>query len=378
MTDTLQDLPTPAAVLDRAALGRNLARMNAALARRGVPLRQHVKTAKSLEVARLAGAGHGDGRAITVSTLREAEHFTAAGFDDLTYAVGAVPAKVSRLAALVRAGARVRVVTDDLDAVALLDEAARAGEAALEVLVELDVGQHRGGVAPDSSALLELGAAIARAPALSLAGVLAHGGHAYDAASPAEIERVAEEERAGAVLAAERLRRDGHAAAVVSVGSTPTALFARSLAGVTEVRAGVFVFMDLFQCALGCAPVEDVALSVLASVIGVRREEDVVVLDAGALALSKDRSMDARGGAGFGEVRDREGRALEGRPVVHAVSQEHGLVRSRALARSARVGDRVRVLPNHACMTAAMFDGYAVVNGSAPEIVERWGRVNGF
>ncbi len=374
--ETLETLSTPALVCDRAALGRNVARMDAALARHGVPLRQHVKTHKSVDVARIVGRSHG--AAITVSTLREAEHFAAAGFTDQIYAVGVAPSKVARIGALAQRGARVRVITDDLDAVSALDEAARDAETALEVLVEIDVGQHRGGLAPDAEALLDLAAAIARAPALSLAGVLAHGGHSYECTDPGDLARVAEEERAGAVHAAERLRGAGHAAPIVSVGSTPTALFARSLSGVTEVRAGVFVFMDLCQSALGCAPAEDVALSVLASVIGVRRVDDTVLIDAGALALSKDRSMDARGGSGFGEVRSLGGTALEGRPRVEAVNQEHGFVRSHALAQAARIGDRVRVLPNHACMTAAMYDEYAVVDGGGLDVMARWPRVNGF
>lgn len=374
--ETLETLATPALVCDRAAALRNVARMDAALARHGVPLRQHVKTHKSVDLARMVGRAHG--AAITVSTLREAEHFAAAGFADQIYAVGLTPSKIARIGALARGGARVQVVTDDLDAIPLLDEAARDAETALEVLVEVDVGQHRGGVAPDDAALLDVAAAIARAPALSLAGVLAHGGHSYECDGPDDLARVAEEERAGAVHAAERLRAAGHAAARVSVGSTPTALFARTLTGVTEVRAGVFVFMDLFQCALGCAPVEDIAVSVLSSVIGVRRTDGTVLLDAGALALSKDRSMDARGGSGYGEVRALDGSALEGRPRVAAVNQEHGFVRSAALARSAKVGDRVRVLPNHACMTAAAYGEYAIVDGARPEIVARSGRVNGF
>jgi D-serine deaminase-like pyridoxal phosphate-dependent protein len=157
----------------------------------------------------------------------------------------------------------------------------------------------------------------------------------------------------------------------VSVGSTPTALAAERLDGVTEVRAGVFVLSDLFQAALNDTPVEDVAASVLASVIGVHGER--VLLDAGALALSKDRSLDDRGG-GYGEVRALDGSALPGRPRIHALNQEHGFVRWSG-ARPA-VGERVRVLPNHACLAAAQHHAYHVVEGE--RVVAVWPRVVGF
>jgi D-serine deaminase-like pyridoxal phosphate-dependent protein len=157
----------------------------------------------------------------------------------------------------------------------------------------------------------------------------------------------------------------------VSVGSTPTALAAERLDGVTEVRAGVFVLSDLFQSELNETPVEDIAACVLASVIGVHGER--VLLDAGALALSKDRSLDGRGG-GHGEVRALDGSELVGRPRVHALNQEHGFVRWPGARPS--IGDRVRVLPNHACLTAAQHRAYHVVEGE--RVVEVWPRVVGF
>lgn len=358
----LRDLPTPCLLLDPAPLDRNVAAMRRALSRHGVPLRQHVKTAKSIDVALRVDSARGP---ITVSTLAEAEAFAAAGFTDILYAVGLVPAKVPRLTAI---PANVTGIVDSADVVSAIGDAASV---TMPLAIEIDVGQHRGGIAPDHAGLLAIADAIAAHPRLSLAGVIAHAGHAYDAADHRALIRTAEEERAGAVHAAERLHAAGHACAMVSVGSTPTALFADQLDGVTEVRAGVFVLMDRFQAALGCASSDDIAVTVLASVVGVRAEE--LLLDAGGIALSKDRSMDERGG-GYGEIRMLDGGAIEGSPSVHAVNQEHGFVRWPGHRCS--VGDRVRILPNHACMTAAQHDGYHVVEGD--RAVAWWPRVRGY
>lgn len=371
---SLASLPTPCLLLDREKVETNTRAMQSALARHGVPLRQHVKTAKSIDVARIAAGRHA--APITVSTLREAEHFSGHGFHDQTLAVGMTASRVGRIVALAANGTSVRIIVDDVDAAVAIGEAARAAGARLEGLVEIDVGQHRGGVAPESEALLDVARAMARS-GIACVGVLAHGGHSYDARSTSDIARVAEEERGSAVQAAERLRADGHGADVVSVGSTPTALFAERLDGVTEVRAGVFVFQDLFQAALGCARVEDIALSVLTTVIGVHRSRNTVLVDAGALALSKDRSVDAIGGRGFGEVVALDGARFGGRPVVLWVNQEHGAIELGSLPSVPRVGDQLRVLPNHACMTAAMYDRYHVLDGRG-RIVAMWSRVNGF
>jgi D-serine deaminase-like pyridoxal phosphate-dependent protein len=371
----LDALPTPCLLLDPAALDRNVAAMNGALARHGVPLRQHVKTAKCVAVAERAGKAHG--RAITVSTLAEAEAFVAAGWDDVLYAVGLVPQKVPRLMALATR-AMLTAVVDSAEVVARIAREVPLSRR-LRLLIEIDVGQHRAGVSPDGPELLAIAHAIQLEPSLALGGVMAHAGHGYDAEDRAALVRIAEDERGLAVRAAERLRQAGFAAPIVSIGSTPTALFAESLTKITEVRAGVYVFQDLFQSSLGCAPKEDVAVSVLTTVIGVHG--DRVLLDAGGIALSKDRSMDGRGPVaggvsvgGYGEVRRKDGSPIAGSPIVHAVNQEHGFVHWPGA--SVQVGDRLRVLPNHVCMTAAQHDGYHVVQDGT--VTAYWPRIRGF
>lgn len=366
---TLRDVATPALVLDRGILERNLARMRRAVGHHGVTLRPHCKTAKSADVARLATAG-GDG--ITVSTIAEAEYFAAAGFRDILIAVATTADKLRRLDDLLAQGIHLTVLTDDATVAAAI--AATLGP--LRSLIEVDCGERRSGVAPDGEALLEVATALGS----TLAGVLTHAGHSYRARGAAEFALVAEQERSAAVTAATRLRAAGFPVEIVSVGSTPTALYAEHLDGVTEVRAGVYMFGDLFQAAIGSCTQEQIAITVLATVIGHRQDDGLLLLDAGALALSKDRgTADTAADAGFGLVWDLDGRASYGAARVERVYQEHGLAVSGhgwpwdALP----IGARVRIAPNHACITAAAHDRYQVVDGGI-DIVGEWDRCRGW
>ncbi len=362
---TLDDLPTPCLVLDRGILTRNIATMAAAIARHpGVVLRPHLKTAKCLEVAALAAPGFGP---ITVSTLAEARFFAAGGYRDQIYAVGITPAKLDAVAALNAGGVSVKVITDDIDAARAI--AAHAGP--LPALIEVDVGESRGGVTPDSESLVQIAAALGD----RLVGLMAHAGHSYAGRSEAEMAAIAEAERSGVVAAAERLRARGHRIDIVSLGSSPTALHAASLAGVTDVRAGVYMFGDLFQAQLGTHGMDDIALTALTAVIGRKPDRDAVLVDAGALALSKDRSTEKSPvDYGFGLALDADGKPTLGQAVVARVHQEHGEVRAPGIARLP-IGALLRIAPNHTCLTAAAHDRYYVVDGGR-EVVAEWQRVN--
>ncbi|MBV1799555.1 alanine racemase [Siccirubricoccus sp. G192] len=367
---TLDDLTTPCLVLDLGILKRNLAAMAAAVARHpGLTLRPHLKTAKSREVARLAAPDCGP---ITVSTLAEARYFAEGGWRDQIYAVGITPRKLDAVAALNAAGAEVKVITDDPESARAI--AAHPGP--LRALIEVDIGEGRGGVTPESDALLAIAAALGP----RLAGVLTHAGHSYLGRSAEDMVAVAETERAGVVRAAERLRAAGHRVEIVSLGSSPTALHGRSMAGVTEVRAGVYMFGDLFQAQLGTHAAQDIAVTVLASVIGRKPERNAVLLDAGALALSKDRSTEkAPKDYGFGLMLDREGRRSFGEAILTRTHQEHGEVQGDGPLPFERlpIGALVRVAPNHTCLTAAAHDRYHVVEGGQ-EVIAVWDRVNGW
>src|SRR5690606_6235830 len=189
-------------------------------------------------------------------------------------------------------------------------------------LVEVDCGENRSGVDPEGAELLDVAAALGE----SLAGVITHAGHSYRVRGAAEFARIAEQERSAAVRAGERLGAAGMRVDTVSVGSTPTALFAEHLDGVIEMRAGVYMFGDLFQAAIGSCSEDDIAGSVLATVIGHRPEQGMLLVDAGALALSKDVSTaQTSRDSGFGLVCDIDGKPSFGRAIVTRVYQEHGI-----------------------------------------------------
>ncbi|MDB5552834.1 MAG: hypothetical protein JWL86_2818 [Rhizobium sp.] len=377
----LAALSTPSLVLDRAVLAANAARMTSHFKDRGIRFRPHMKTAKSIDVARIAIAGNFGG--VMVSTLREAEHLADHGISDITYGVSVLPDKLPRIAALVRRGVKVGVIVDQCAVAEHISREAVKFGITLDVLIELDSGERRAGVGAESAELIEIGHALERLPGTRLQGVVTHAGQSYQCRTVADIERVAEEERLSVVTAAERLRAAGLRVDVVSVGSTPTATHGKNFDGLTEVRCGVYMFGDMMQSEIYSCSQNDIALSVLAMVIGHRRDLNTALIDAGALALSKDRSTGAPGlpeDIGYGLVMDMHCRRRIGDVKVGHVYQEHGmLVSSGALPFEALpVGSRIRILPNHACMTAAMYDGYSVVNGADDSRIEFWPRVNGW
>jgi D-serine deaminase-like pyridoxal phosphate-dependent protein len=378
----LADLPTPSLVLDRSRLMRNVARMRARAKELGVTLRPHMKTAKSADVARAVHGGRPG--PITVSTLAEAEYFANAGFTDMLYAVAIAPAKLDRVAALMRAAPALKILTDDVDAAHAIVARGTALGVRFNAVVEIETGGGRAGVDPRSPELAAIADALG--PAGMLGGVMSHAGHSYGCNGIAEIEDVAEAERAGVVEAAEFLRAKGHIFDHVSVGSTPTALHARHLQGVTEMRPGNFVFFDLFQHGLGMCAAEDIAVGVLASVIGHHRARNHLLLDAGALALSKDTGANRRiDNVGYGLIRDPGQASPREDLAVLDVHQEHGILSARRGLDAIDplpfsdwpVGRRVLVMPNHVCMTSAMYQHYHVVDGN-DEIVAVWDRVNGW
>lgn len=375
---TLTDPDTPFAVLDRATARRNAERLATRLDGLGVTLRPHVKTAKSVRVAQLmhrAPTGP-----ITVSTLREAEEFATAGYPDITYAVGIDPHKLPRVLALAEEGATVRVLLDTLDQAEAVAAASVEAGRAIPALLEVDCDGHRGGVTAQDPTLVRAAEVLARQGCLD--GVLVHAGESYHAATADEQRAAAEHERDVAVAAAGLLRDHGLEVITVSVGSTPTAHAAQDLTGVTEVRAGNYVFFDLVMAGLAVCQVEDIALSVVVTVIGHRDEHGWILTDGGWMAMSRDRGTAGQArDQGYGLVTDLDGRVIE-ELVMSAASQEHGTLTARdglALP-NLPVGTRLRILPNHACATAAQHRGYHVVDGDdEPQVVrDFWPRIHGW
>ncbi len=376
----LDELPTPSLILDRNCLQRNAEAMTARLKGHGVALRPHMKTAKSIEVARLALAGNFGG--ITVSTLEEARYFARNGITDIVYGVGIVPAKLDFLAEIqgkIGENALISVILDNPGVARNVAARAQALGSSFEVLIELDCGGDRAGVpVGDAERLLAVAAGLQQGGGVALKGVMTHAGHSYHCHGKAEIESVAEQERAGLVWAAECLGAAGLPCDVVSGGSTPTAVFAKNLNGISEMRPGVYMFGDVMQQEIGTCSGEDIAVTVLASVIGRggRSGNEHLLLDAGALALSKDRGADEFSpDAGFGLVFDIENRSFQGLSVSDA-HQEHGLATGPSLP-ALEIGERVRIRPIHSCLTTAMYQRYHVVEGGR-QVVAVWERTGGW
>ena len=375
---TLFDLPTPALILDWARLEQNAARMRAKVADLGVQLRPHVKTSKSIDVLKVLSGT--EDVPITVSTLAEARYFFQHGVRDILYAVGIAPVKLPQVAELLVAGCTIRVVLDTVEAAKAVQAFGAEHGVTIEALIEIDSDGHRAGVAPADSTLIAIAQALTGTGA-RLAGVMTHAGGSYGCREPADFEAMAEQERLAVVTAADRLRAAGFDCPIVSVGSTPTITYARNLDGVTEARVGVYAFGDLVQAQLGTCAIGDIAIGVLASVIGLNRAHGRILIDAGFLALSRDRgTAEMPVDWGYGAVCD----PVTGDPIdgvtVSSTNQEHGIITARSGEidfDSFPVGSRVRILPNHACATAAAYGRYFVTDGS-DRIVDVWERVNGW
>jgi D-serine deaminase-like pyridoxal phosphate-dependent protein len=365
----LTELNTPALVLDVERARRNAGRMSERIRGFGARLRPHVKTHKCAEVARLQ-TENSDG-ALTVSTLAEARFFAARGFTDLTYAVPVEPGKFAPAVELARRGVRLALITDDAGIPAPLDGAARQAGVTLDLFLKVDCGYHRCGVEPDTKEAREIPRKISDARNLRFAGILTHAGHSYHARTRDELLALARTERDVMTGFADELRSDGVEVPTVSVGSTPTMSVVEHLDGVGEARPGNYIFYDAFQATLGSCALGDCALTVLAAVVHRDRARRKVVIDAGAIALSKDRgAAELDPASGFGRILDLEGNDLGLR--VNSVSQEHGVVQVEddRLFDRLRVGERLRVLANHSCLTAAQHPFYNVLEGE--RIVDKW------
>lgn len=350
--------------------------MRERVARLGVRLRPHVKTHKCIEAAQLQlDARTGP---ITVSTLAEARHFARAGFTDITYAVPVGPARLEQAGELIERGVELKLLVESEEAAAAVSSFAVARGIDVPVFLEVDCGGGRTGVSPGDTESSAVAHRIAGAPGLQLRGLLTHAGHAYGCRDRTEAAAVAAQERDVTAGLARRLRGEGLVVPEVSVGSTPTVCTVEELTGVTEVRPGNYVFFDAFQAAIGSCTHSECAFTVLASVIACHPDRRRVVLDAGALALSKDegpRHVDP--GCGFGVVADMAGAPMGGLRVV-SLTQEHGVVETDSAAGSAAlpVGSRVRVVPNHSCLAAALFESYHVIEGD--RVIEEWRPVRGW
>ncbi len=374
----LPALNTPAALIDVARMTGNIARMQQRLDALGVRFRPHVKTTKCEPVVRAqldAGA-----QGITVSTLKEAEQFFAAGLRDIVYAVGMAPPRLPQALALRRRGCDLKIVADSVACAQAIAAFGNTHGEAFEVWIEVDVDGHRSGIVPDDDRLIAVGRVLAEG-GMRLGGVLAHAGSSYEYHAHDALVRVAELERSGCVRAAERLRAAGLPCETVSIGSTPTALSAEHLEGVTEVRAGVYVMFDLVMHNVGVCALSDIALSVLTTVIGHQEDKGWAIVDAGWMAMSRDRGTQKQPrDFGYGLVCSEQGEVLADYLMTGA-NQEHGIISrtgtpDRAIVQRFPVGTRLRILPNHACATGAQHPEYQAL--AEDGTVQAWPRFYGW
>lgn len=345
----------------------------------GVTLRPHLKTIKSVDAARYV-LENGNGPA-TVSTLAEAEVFARAGITDILYAVGISPDKLDRVVALHRQGCRLTVLLDCAAQAKAVAAASKNSRITIPAMIEIDSDGHRSGLTADDPALIEVGRILYEGGA-ELSGVLCHAGESYGAVGRTQQAKCAEEERLAVVNAAAMLRKSGLPCPVVSVGSTPTAHAAQDLTGVTELRAGVYVFFDLVMAGIDVCDIGDIALSVLTTVIGHQAAKGWSICDAGWMAMSRDRgTANQRVDQGYGIVCDEAGKVIPGLIMIQA-NQEHGVIARRpgfdGAVPELPVGTRLRILPNHACATAAQHQRYHVIPETAGADLLTWARFGGW
>jgi D-serine deaminase-like pyridoxal phosphate-dependent protein len=376
---SLLELETPCLVADRERIVANAARMRERAARFGFELRPHLKTAKSADIAKIAHGG--DVGPITVATLREADYFLRNGFTDITYAVAVTPNKFARAAHLMNDGLDLKLLLSDSGVAFQLVVFASEHGCDIDVMLEIDSGEHRTGFLPESPDLVDTAALVAESENLNLTGLLTHGGHSYRCRTHKEIAAVAEQERLSLLAAQKLLAEHSIRLGVLSSGSTPTALHGENFEGITEMRPGVYLAGDLFQAQLGTCKLDDIAVSVLSTVVAQDRGQNRLIIDAGGLALSKDRSTrKSPVDYGYGLLTRADGTRFEADLIVTGVHQEHGEVRSESPIpfEDLAPGSFVRVLPNHACMTAAAYDRYHVVAGDDLAIIDTWPKTSGW
>jgi len=365
------DLMTPALLIDLERLENNLKSMMEKAEYNGVDLRPHIKTHKCIEIG-MKQLEYG-AQGITVSTMGEARVFAEAGFDDITYAVPIVPNKFDSVEH-VSEKAHLNVLLDNESIAEQLDAFCRKTEILLDVFVKVDCGYPRCGIDPKSPAAIKLVKKIHKSRNLNFEGILTHAGHAYGAISIQEVKDIAKKEQDIMIQFAKTLKAESKELApeVVSIGSTPTTVLTHSFQeGITEIRPGNYVFFDYTQVALGICKVTDCALTVLSSVIC--ESNGRAISDAGATALSKDLGpTHIEPNPGYGKIfQNYKKGVLDTSIIIESLSQEHGKIIYEDMAPERyELGEKIRILPNHSCLTANLFDNYQVVEGDL--ILDTW------
>lgn len=360
----IADLDTPSVLVDLDVLERNIAEIADLARAAGVALRPHIKTHKTPEIAKMQLAAGAVG--VTCAKIGEAEALADAGLTDFFIAHPLVTAlKARRLLALSRRpGVTVATIADSPEGVAALSAVFAGERTPLDVVIKVDTGLARVGVAP-GEATIALAQRIAAAPGLRFAGVCAHEGYSYSRSDPAERDAVTRRGVELLVATARELAAAGLPAERVSVGSTPGAKAAIGVPGVTEVRPGNYAFYDAMQVGLGVVSVDRCALTVLVTVVS-HAARDRAVVDGGSKTFTSDKGVHGMAGANsHGIILGKEDVTL------HALSEEHGWLRLDPNGSDVAIGEQLRIVPIHSCPVANLAEELTVVRGD--EVVARWG-----
>ena len=361
--EALRSIETPAVVVDRGRLTRNIERVQQIGDANRVAVRPHIKTHKCIEVAQMQLEAGACG--ITASKTSEAQVFVEAGIPSVTVAFPVVESTKARrlVAAAAPRNCDLRFIMDSEVSLEAIERAVEPDGRCVGVYVKIDVGLGRVGLRPDAENLEALAGRVASSPRLEFRGLLSHAGHCYAASGREAVREIAESERRQLLAARERLRRAGLEVSDLSVGSTPTVLACSNFEGLGEIRPGNYVFFDLTAVRLGVASLGDVAFSVLASVVSAN--ETYAIIDAGSKVLSSDLGPHGTGAVrGYGRAfpidADIDEATVDSSLLVEKLSEEHGFVRQGE--NRLRIGDRLRVVPNHSCPAANLADWFHVLD----------------
>ena len=354
-------------LIDRTRMERNLDRMQSAANGRGLRLRPHAKTHKSIDLAKRQIAGGAVG--ICCAKLGEAEIFADAGIEDIRLPYPLNPANAERLIDLLDR-TRVSFIVDNLDVARGWSDVMKREGRKVDVLVKVDVGFHRCGVDPAHVDAVAFVTEVSALPGLRFRGLLSHAGHAYGASADAELRAIAESEVQLLNGIAGKLRSNGVEIDEVSVGATPPVRFSIEQDGITELRPGNYIYFDRTQVALRAATPDNCALTVLARVVS-KPAADRIVLDSGSKTLTNDLARGFVPAPGFGTVL----RSISGPQepddslVIERLSEEHATVRAAGGRHSLAPGDLVRIIPNHSCVVSNLVDSAWLMDADA--VVER-------
>lgn len=354
----VSDLPTPQVHIDHGRLLANIQRVQGLASDRGMQLRPHSKTHKSPIIARWQIDRGAVG--ICCAKVGEAEVMATAGISDIRLAYPIQPSDAPRLMALMES-ASLSIVVDHAAVAREWSERMRRAARTLDVLVKVDVGFHRCGIDPDASDALDFIRSVASMPGLRLRGLLSHAGQGYQATSADQLSAIAAREVEILTTLRDRAAGAGIPLEEISVGATPTLRYSVLQAGITELRPGNYVYFDRTQLSLGAANLADCALTVLATVVS-KPAVDRLVLDCGSKTLTTDLARGFGPTPGYGVVITPDGSAIDETLDIERLSEEHAIVRV-ARRTALEPGDRVRVLPNHACVVANMVDEVLLVDG---------------